>query len=456
MKKILFLLLILTAFSCKKEEGPAYVVFSGKVENNIAESAMIRGYGFEATLPIQSDGTFSDTLDIERDGFYDLAIGRERTGLYLEKGSNLSVNVNTAEFDESLVYTGSIAAENNFIAEKYLWNERHLNFEELYLKNENEFHQTLDENQKTLDSLLASKSISNEKFLELIREEDRYANALKIEDYQEAHRYYSGNNEFKTTPEFYEKIKNIDYNDTLLFRNSLTYQNLLSTYYNRLSMQEWREDENQSFAVNYLTRIDSKLPDGYAKDKLMNDFLQFGLSPDEYLDETYSIYKNSNPNPENLTKLTERYNKLKTITKGNPSPVFDYENHKGGTTALADLKGKNVYVDIWATWCGPCIREIPFLKGVEEAYKDKNIEFVSISIDTEKDYEKWKTMVSEKQLGGIQLMADNNWKSKFVEDYAIMGIPRFILIDSQGNIVSADAPRPSDPKLKLMLDEMIL
>lgn len=455
MNKIIFLLLILLAFSCKKEEGPAYVVFGGKVENNIAESAMVRGYGFEATLPIQADGTFSDTLDIERDGFYDLVIGRERTGLYLEKGSNLSVNVNTAEFDESLVYTGTIAAENNFIAEKYLWNERNLNFEELYLKNENDFLQTIDQNQATLDSLFKGKNIENEKFIDLIKEEDKYANAIKLEDYQEAYRYYSGNNEFKTSPEFYAKLKDIDYNDTLTYRNSVTYQNLLSTYYNRISMQEWRQDESQSFAVNYLKRVDSELPDGYAKDKLMNDFLQFGLSPDEYLDETYSLYKNSNPNPESLAKLTERYNKLKTITKGNPSPVFDYENHKGGTTALAALKGKYVYVDVWATWCGPCLREIPYLKEVEEAYIGKNIEFVSISIDTEKDYEKWKMMVSEKQLGGIQLMADNNWKSKFVEDYAILGIPRFILIDPQGNIVSADAPRPSDPKLKVMLDELI-
>lgn len=455
MSKIIFLLAILFVFSCKKEEKPQYAIFSGTIENNTAESAIVRGYGFEATLPIQVDGTFSDTLDIGKDGFYDLVIGRERTGIYLEKGSNLSVSINIVEFDESLLYTGSIASENNFIAEKYLWNERNLDFEALYLKNENEFLQALNENQKTLDSLFTSKNIENEKFIDLIAEEDVYANALKIEDYQEAHRYYSGNSDFTPSPGLYSKLQHIEYNDTVAYRNSATYQNLLSTYYNRLSMDEWRNDETQSFAITYLTRIDSELPDGYAKDKLMNDFLQFGLSPDEFLDETYSIYKNSNPDPENLTALTERYNKLKTITKGNPSPGFDYENHKGGTTALADLKGKYIYVDVWATWCGPCIREIPFLKEVEEAYHGKNIEFVSISIDTEKDYEKWKAMVSEKQLGGIQLIADNNWKSKFVEDYAIMGIPRFILIDPQGNIVSADAPRPSDPKLRVMLDEMI-
>jgi hypothetical protein len=64
-------------------------------------------------------------------------------------------------------------------------------------------------------------------------------------------------------------------------------------------------------------------------------------------------------------------------------------------------------------------------------------------------------MVSDKNLGGIQLIADTNWKSKFVEEYAIYGIPRFILIDPEGKIISADAPRPSDPMLRKTLDELL-
>uniref|UniRef100_UPI0030FBBCA9 TlpA family protein disulfide reductase n=1 Tax=uncultured Wocania sp. TaxID=2834404 RepID=UPI0030FBBCA9 len=133
---------------------------------------------------------------------------------------------------------------------------------------------------------------------------------------------------------------------------------------------------------------------------------------------------------------------------GKPSPTFDsYENNAGGTTSLVDLKGKYVYVDVWATWCGPCKAEIPFLKEVEKKYHDKNIEFVSISVDKAKDHDKWKTMVVEKELSGIQLFADKDWSSDFVKGYGIRGIPRFILIDPTGNIVNADAPRPSDPKL---------
>jgi thiol-disulfide isomerase/thioredoxin len=137
------------------------------------------------------------------------------------------------------------------------------------------------------------------------------------------------------------------------------------------------------------------------------------------------------------------------------APGFDYVNFKGGTTKLSDLNGKFVYIDVWATWCGPCRAEIPFLKKVEEKYHDKNIAFVSISVDVDKDLEKWKKFVEEKQLGGIQLFADKNWNSDFMKSFSINSIPRFILIDPSGKVVSADAARPSSPKLQEQLDGLL-
>jgi len=158
-----------------------------------------------------------------------------------------------------------------------------------------------------------------------------------------------------------------------------------------------------------------------------------------------------------FTFLEGRYDKVAKIAKlkGTPSPKFsNYENYKGGTTSLDDLKGKFVYVDVWATWCGPCKREIPYLKEVEKEFHDKNIAFVSISIDKKEAHGAWKKMVAEKELGGVQLFADNDWNSQFVRDYEIEGIPRFILIDDKGNIFNADAPRPSSPDLRELLNSL--
>lgn len=140
---------------------------------------------------------------------------------------------------------------------------------------------------------------------------------------------------------------------------------------------------------------------------------------------------------------------------GKAAKGFEYENHAGGKTKLEDLRGKFVYIDVWATWCAPCRAEIPSLKKTEEKYKGKNIEFVSISVDVDKDHEKWVKFVKEKQLGGIQLFADKNWMSEFITSFGINSIPRFIILDPKGNVVSANAERPSDAKLVAVLDKLL-
>lgn len=167
----------------------------------------------------------------------------------------------------------------------------------------------------------------------------------------------------------------------------------------------------------------------YAKKEVMNNLIQLQTS-----------YKNA---------------QLQKAITGKQSAGFDYEIHKGGKTKLEDFKGKYVYLDIWATWCGPCRAEIPSLKKIEEKYHGKNIEFVSISVDTDKDHEKWVKFVTDKELGGVQLFADKNWMSDFIQSYGINAIPRFILLDPKGNVVNADANRPSDNKLQQQLDALL-
>lgn len=455
MKNLLLLAMTLALFSCENEKKPEYVIFNGTAKNSVAEEAVISGKGFKATLPISTEGTFADTLDISENGYYDLYINRERTAVYLEKGKHITISLDAFKFDESLVYGGSLAPENNYLAAKFLMDEKFNDFEKMYKLDQEAFSEALLEQNERYDSLITASNIKNSTFLDMERNENKFAYATNLESYEEYHKYLTKSDEFTVTPEFYDRLKDINYSDTTLFRSSVAYQNLLSTHYNRISAQKFKKDSTLGSARSFLTTIDTNLPDGFAKDKLMTDFLRFGMKPDEELEALYAIYTKSNPSEENLAALTERYNKLKTLTKGNPSPEFNYENHKGGTTSLADLKGNYVYIDVWATWCGPCIREIPSLKEVEADYSDKKVAFVSISIDVPKDYETWKSMVSEKELGGVQLLADSNWKSEFVQEYGIQGIPRFILLDPEGNIVSADAPRPSDKRLRNMLDKLI-
>ncbi|MEE9407691.1 MAG: redoxin family protein [Polaribacter sp.] len=156
-----------------------------------------------------------------------------------------------------------------------------------------------------------------------------------------------------------------------------------------------------------------------------------------------------------VTYFESNYNNNLTMGKGNTSPNFEeYIDIKGGKKSLDSFKGKYVYIDVWATWCGPCIREIPSLQNLEKKYHKKNIEFVSISTDEsrrnggswEAAEKKWRDFVKAKQMSGVQLWAGQD--NSFQRAYQINGIPRFILIDPKGNIVDANAPRPSDPRLK--------
>jgi thiol-disulfide isomerase/thioredoxin len=141
--------------------------------------------------------------------------------------------------------------------------------------------------------------------------------------------------------------------------------------------------------------------------------------------------------------------KLSGYAKGVAGYNFSYPNVQGKQVSLADLKGKVVLIDMWATWCGPCKAEIPHLKKLEEELKDKNIAFVSISVDEEKDKLKWEKFIEKEQLGGIQLFA-KGW-SDFAKFYDINAIPRFLVFDQHGKIVTVNSPRPSDPALKELL-----
>ena len=171
--------------------------------------------------------------------------------------------------------------------------------------------------------------------------------------------------------------------------------------------------------------------------------------------EVYKLEKDNNAKLYEYytTNYAREHAKLAGLKKGDPSPKFNYPNTKGEKVSLDELKGKYVYVDVWATWCGPCKQQIPYLKELHKEYSDKNIAIVSLSIDKASNKDKWLKMVADEELTGIQIMADND---DFAVAYNISGIPRFILIDPEGNIVDSNAPRPSDPRLRQIFNSLNL
>lgn len=140
--------------------------------------------------------------------------------------------------------------------------------------------------------------------------------------------------------------------------------------------------------------------------------------------------------------------------QGESSIDFTYPDKDGNDVSLSDFVGSVVYVDVWATWCGPCRAEIPFLHDLEEEYRDKNVTFVGVSLDIEKNRQSWLDMMVEKEMKGVQIFADG-W-SQITKDYAINSIPRFMLFDSEGKVSDLDASRPSSEDIRPALDALLV
>ena len=198
----------------------------------------------------------------------------------------------------------------------------------------------------------------------------------------------------EVSEDFTKPFKGFDYGNDANYKSFASYKSLVQNHYSAAI----KDSDDASVIFEELKSIDASA----LKEDLVK-MLNYNIRPtNEKNEELYNGIMALSTDEEFKTKLTTKYKKVKLLAKGKPSPVFmNYENHKGGETSLEDLKGKYVYVDVWATWCGPCKREIPFLKEVEASYHGKNIEFVSTSIDRAKDYEAWVNMVNDKALGEI-------------------------------------------------------
>jgi len=118
--------------------------------------------------------------------------------------------------------------------------------------------------------------------------------------------------------------------------------------------------------------------------------------------------------------------------------------------------GKVIFIDIWATWCGPCKKEMPAMKALEAEYKDnKDIVFMGISVDASKNIQKWKDFVIKEQLPGVQLFAGDMAGPALSKPYKITGIPRFMLVGKDGSLLYMDAPRPSSSEIRAVLNDAL-
>jgi len=163
---------------------------------------------------------------------------------------------------------------------------------------------------------------------------------------------------------------------------------------------------------------------------------------DNYLQGDHSIeYK------EMVKEKLDQYSVLKS---GQSAMDIVFTNALGEEKALSEYKGELIYVDLWATWCGPCIDELPAFEKLKEDYKDQPISFVPISIDT--DVERWQNYLVKNDLPRDKEYLINRLD---LDDYKVITIPRYFLIDKAFNIIDVFATVPSDPETRKIINEYL-
>ena len=426
---------VLFCISCSS--APQEAVLKVKVNAPVAAEVVAVCHNDISVLPLDGDGCATFALKGSAMAFFRIFHGQESLLLYMEEGDNAALSFEGHDLKGTYVFEGEKAP-----AVKYL------NTVSLVALPDQDYALPFDEYKTRLDAkavdavkLLKANGLSSAGDFEE-NEEDRirYSYAAPLIMYPMAHRIMTGNMEYQPGEDYYDVIESYVVEDERMACLD-EYRAFVAEAMHVLDPEGRGMTSVYPKTVAQMKYAADRLSDPVVKEIILHHIAaayvdNFGVKDISEMENIYHTYVRDTLLTSSFAKKYERWDLSRP---GKRSPGFRAPDVDGKVHTLADFRGKYVYIDMWATWCGPCKREMPYLKALEEEFKDAEIVFVGLSVD--KDKAAWENIVRQGELTGVQLYLGTG--SRFQEGYRVEAIPRFILLDKEGVIISNDMSRPS-------------
>ena len=460
MKKIILFLLPVLVFACSEKSSDKTAIVCGKITDPTGEFVIVTLNEKNDTAKINEDGTFYMEIDIEGP-HYGLIRSGEYSNIFLSPGDSVYVEIDTKEFDETIKYSGTGAEINNYLAKKLLIETGITSSPvELYTSDEKSFAKKVDSLKQSITQLYDKVSVKNKVFQKFEPKNIEYLAATLLVRYPLYHRHYAKDESYEKSESFWDFLDTIEIENAEYWELA-NYKNFFNAYYSEQTMEILNSDvelqKNQDASAHTYAQFifiktkmtDPKLKSIKAGDAMYSHVMYYNT---DSIDDLMSDFLTLCTDSAKISQEQTIIEKKKKLAKGMPAPDFETVDVDNNPVNLSDFKGKYVYVDFWASWCGPCRQEIPHFKTLTSDFIDKNIVFLSVSVDAKKD--EWEKAIVNHDMTGNLLYIGSG--SKIIKDeYMVYSIPRFVLIDPEGNFVDSNAPRPSSEEIRSLFSELI-
>lgn len=459
VKNFLFLVLVALLFSaCKKE--PVVTKIHAEVLN-IEPGTEIELISLSDGLPIDkrepvakaiadSLGYFHLETTIDKPGYYSLSGVYVR--LYLKPGFDITIKGDYKKKDTELFFEGNGADYQQTMLR--LNKSMFVSFGDLVKLEPATFEDTLrlifGKATNFLDS--TSQQLTDELF---VNSQRAFLQAKKSEwyaYYSGYYKYYNGKDPIYVPDSLKTYWSDFEQHASAGMLHP-DYRYAVSIYFrdlNTMAGKVYRKDNNvEQLSDSVLVELEREVLNKISNPDLRE--LAYASSIKEHIDfqgmeklgDRFEWFKSNFGNSIYMPTLQQAYDKVQKLAAGNEAPIFKGLTPDSVLHSLADYRGKVVYVDVWATWCGPCRAEFPNSRVLKNEYKDEeDLVFMYVSIDSNKSAWK-KYLENDRDFTGEHLFVEGDWDSEICEAYNIMAIPRYLLIDKDGKIANSNAPRPS-------------